>query len=69
MKPNLPLDQMSMEDKLQLMDALWDALSKRVDEIPAPDWHRAVVEERLRGLDAGEAELIPLEKLKSRGPR
>lgn len=66
MKFDLPLDQMSTEDKLQIMDALWESLSREGEDIASPDWHRAVIEERLRKVEAGEAELIPLKELKAR---
>jgi putative addiction module component (TIGR02574 family) len=66
MKPDLPLDQMSTKDKLQAMEALWESLAREGDEIPSPDWHRAVIDERLRKVEAGEAEFIPLEELKAR---
>ena len=66
MKPDLPLDQMSTKDKLQAMEALWESLAREGDEIPSPDWHRAVIDERLRKVEAGEAEFIPPEELKAR---
>ena len=63
---DMPLDQMSTEDKLSAMEALWDSLTGDGAEPASPDWHRAVIAERLRKLDAGEATLIPLDELKAR---
>lgn len=69
MRPELPLDQMSTEDKILTMEALWDSLTDDGAEIPSPDLHGAVVEERLRKLEAGDARLVPLAELKARRPR
>lgn len=39
MEHNLPLDQMSLEDKLRMLDLLWDDLCRRPDDYPSPAWH------------------------------
>jgi hypothetical protein len=36
MNITLPLDQMTTEDKLRAMEALWAELSRRETDIPAP---------------------------------
>ena len=42
----LPLDQMTAEEKLTAMEALWRSLSKIEDQVPVPDWHKQVLDER-----------------------
>lgn len=49
----LPLDQMSLAEKLQVMETLWDDLSRRPESLPSPDWHREVLLERKRLADEG----------------
>ena len=39
-----PLLELSPEQKLELIEALWDSLSP--DTVPTPDWHRDVLAER-----------------------
>lgn len=66
MKPNLQLDQMSVEEKIQTMELLWDSLSQAPADLESPDWHREILEERRRKVDAGEAVFLSLEELKAR---
>ena len=58
----LPLAEMTVAEKLELMETLWVDLSRDPDEIPSPAWHGEVLRERQRQLDAGETHFIPLEE-------
>lgn len=55
---------MSVIERLQAMDQLWDSLSRCADEIPSPDWHQDVLAEA-RAL-SGEAKFLTLAELRSR---
>ena len=54
MPVDLPLREMSFPDKLQLLETLWDELSRSPDELPSPEWHKDVLDERRRRVQAGE---------------
>lgn len=62
--PVLPLDEMSVEEKLQTMEAIWKDLSANPEQIESPAWH----EEELRGREAqigsGEAGFLDWENAK-----
>jgi len=62
----LPLDQMTVEEKLRAMEAIWRSLSKLEAQVPVPDWHTQVLDERQRQIDAGEATFVSLEEMKER---
>ena len=62
----LPLDQMTVEEKLKAMEAIWRSLSTREEQVPVPDWHKQVLDERQRQIDAGEARFVSLEEMKER---
>jgi putative addiction module component (TIGR02574 family) len=62
----LPLDQMTVEEKLTAMEAIWRSLSKLEDQVPVPDWHKQVLNERQRQIDAGKATFISMEEMKER---
>ena len=62
----LPLDQMTVEEKHTAMEAIWRSLSTRDEEVPVPDWHKQVLDERQRQVDAGEARFVSLEEMKQR---
>lgn len=42
----LPLDQMTTEEKLRAMEALWADLSRKADCFESPAWHAEVLHER-----------------------
>ena len=57
----LPLDQMSLIEKLEVMESLWADLSRHPEELPSPDWHREVLQERKRLVAAGELNFLDWE--------
>ena len=51
---NIPLNEMSVSEKLQAISLIWDSLLEDPDTIPAPDWQREELEKRAQRLDSGE---------------
>ena len=41
--PNIPLEKMSVEEKLQAMELLWTDLCSRADSVESPSWHGEVL--------------------------
>lgn len=37
----------AIEEKIAYVQALWDLIVSRPDDLPVPEWHRAVFAERL----------------------
>ncbi|WP_058556216.1 addiction module protein [Thiohalocapsa sp. ML1] len=66
MTADLPVDQMTVEDKLLEMEALWGSLSRDPDTVASPAWHGEVLAERLAALKCGEAVLLDLDDVKRR---
>jgi hypothetical protein len=64
MLPVLPLDQMTVEEKLQLMDILWDDLSRNTENLPPPAWHGEVLAARQREIDEGRAKFLSLDEFR-----
>lgn len=48
--------ELPQEERLALLEALWDSLSAQPDRIPIPQWHLDELDRRLRELDSGEVE-------------
>ena len=46
MGESLPLEQMTIEEKLRLMERLWDNLIQDPETIPSPAWHEQVLKDR-----------------------
>jgi hypothetical protein len=51
---SLPLDQMTIAEKLRAMETLWADLSRDEANVPSPTWHADVLEERDARLKAGQ---------------
>lgn len=61
-QPALPppgFDELSADEKLEYVQALWESVSERPEDVPVPDWHRRVVAERLAAHRGGEASARP----------
>lgn len=41
------LAQLTVSDRLDLMDEIWASLAPKADAIPLPDWHLAEIKRRL----------------------
>lgn len=61
----IEIKRMSVLERLQAMEALWDSLLDEESEVDSPEWHRDVLEERKIKIRKGKAEFISLEKLKA----
>ncbi len=62
---SIEIKKMSVIERLQAMEALWDSLMDEESEIESPQWHRGILEERKRKIENGKAEFISLEELKA----
>jgi hypothetical protein len=65
MSVTLPLNEMSLPEKLRMMEALWEDLSRNSDALDSPAWHETVLEERERRIAAGEAHFSDWEHAKA----
>jgi Putative addiction module component len=61
---NLPLDQMSVEEKLQVMEAIWTDLSRDPHGLESPGWHKEALEETQKRIESGEGVFSDWEKAK-----
>ena len=62
---SLPLHEMTLADKLQVMEALWDDLSRDSESVVSPDWHAEILQERTDGVDQGKDSFIDWETAKA----
>jgi hypothetical protein len=62
----LPLQKMSVEEKIQLMEALWNDLCGTPDSALTPDWHGKVLTSREALFCAGGDEFVDWESAKTR---
>ena len=62
----LPLDKMTISEKLAEMERLWDDLCRNGEDIPSPAWHGDVLAEREKQISEGKMTFIDLEEAKER---
>lgn len=53
------LAKLSMDERLALLELVWESIFADSEKSPAPDWHRDVVRERLKAMDADLKPGIP----------
>lgn len=63
---DIALENLSVADKILLMERLWEALSRRPSDVPSPDWHGDILAERRAAVRAGSKEFISWEEAKIR---
>ena len=54
MKITLPLKEMTVSEKIRIMEEIWSDLSNAEEGYARPDWHGRVLEERSRLAESGE---------------
>lgn len=60
------LANMTLAEKLQLMEAVWDDVCRNAGDVRSPEWHREVLEERAERIRNGEATVSTWSDAKSR---
>jgi len=63
---DLPLEQLTLAQKLDLIETLWDDISKDDKALESPGWHVAVLQDRQKALEAGKAQIHDWEEAKER---
>ncbi|APF18360.1 Putative addiction module component CHP02574 family protein [Caldithrix abyssi DSM 13497] len=52
------LENMTIEEKLKLMEEIWSDLIKYEKQIPSSLWHKAVLEEREKKIKDGKEAIL-----------
>ena len=58
MTTTLQIQQLSRQEKLRFMEALWEDLSKDDDSVKSPAWHQEALQETERRLRSGEEHVL-----------
>ena len=45
-------DDLSVDEKIDYVQSLWDRIAATPETIPVPEWHREILDERLKDLEA-----------------
>ena len=64
MSMNLPLKNMTLQEKLAAMKSLWEDLSRSPESIESPRWHQDILDERRERVAEGKAHFVDWETAK-----
>jgi putative addiction module component (TIGR02574 family) len=62
----LPLAKLTLAQKLDLIEALWDDIIKDQQALESPNWHQGILQDRQKALEAGKASVHDWEEAKER---
>jgi hypothetical protein len=64
MEATLPLDKMTIAEKLRAMEAIWADLSRDEAQVESPEWHRDVLKDRDAKAKSGREKFVSWETAK-----
>ena len=64
MSKNLPLTEMTVQEKLAAMELLWEDLSRCPDSVESPPWHKEILDERRQRVAEGQGQFTDWETAK-----
>ncbi|MGQ0810000.1 MAG: addiction module protein [Nitrospiraceae bacterium] len=64
MSINLPLKDMTLQEKLAVMESIWEDLARTPEAIESPAWHKDILEERSQRLADGASHFVDWETAK-----
>jgi putative addiction module component (TIGR02574 family) len=69
MPRTLPLppgfDDLTVDEQLDYVQSLWDRIATRPEDLPVPDWHQRVLQERLEAHRADPGAARPWEEARA----
>lgn len=58
-------DDLDVDEQIEYVQALWDRIAAREDQVPVPSWHRETLDDRLADLRANPDASRPWEEVKA----
>jgi putative addiction module component (TIGR02574 family) len=62
----IDISSMDIQQRLEIMEALWNSFLSQESALESPQWHQAVIAERINKIHSGKAEFIPVNRLKAK---
>jgi hypothetical protein len=64
MSDTIEIGGLSREEKLRVMEAIWEDLSREAEQVESPQWHREALEETDRRRQAGQESVVDWQEAK-----
>jgi putative addiction module component (TIGR02574 family) len=61
-----PIEEMTPSQKVELMEQLWESMSRRPEEVEPPEWHGELLKQREEAVRNGTDKFISLEEAEKR---
>jgi putative addiction module component (TIGR02574 family) len=45
-------DDLSVDEQIEYIESLWDRIAAVPEQVPSPEWHREILDERLKEFEA-----------------
>jgi putative addiction module component (TIGR02574 family) len=58
------IHQLPLSEKLQIMEAIWEDLRSQADALPVPDWHKNLLDARLKAVEEGREPVLDWDEVK-----
>lgn len=62
---SLPLEEMTIEDKISTMEMLWNDICRYPNEFQSPEWHGEILQEREDNFQQGKDQFEDWEEVKN----
>lgn len=59
------ISKLSIVERFQIMEVLWDSFKNEQSQIESPDWHKDILQERKEKIDSGKSEFISISALRA----
>ncbi|HRQ90921.1 MAG TPA: addiction module protein [Bacteroidia bacterium] len=60
------IEQMSIEERLQAIELLWESIPQKDEALDSPPWHGDVLKARFAKAEAGQGEFLTIPELRRR---
>jgi putative addiction module component (TIGR02574 family) len=60
------IEKMTIPERMDAIDKLWTSIFESGADIPSPDWHKDILEERMEEIKSGKAEWLTLDEVRAR---
>lgn len=66
MSKAIPLDELSVAEKVRLLESVWQSLCAHTGDVQSPEWHREVLDTRRKRIQDGQASVSSWTDAKAR---
>lgn len=56
--------KLPIAERIQLAEAIWDSVAEQANELPLPDWHKEILDERLANYESSTTRTFSWQEVK-----